>query len=233
MDDLRAFITSQPATTSVGMGYMRNATVQIVQNFTTDHDQAAKAVRLPVGSVGAYGSPYLSVIDLMKSWPGHPNRREVVMITDGIDRARRGPRARMAINPDVNSASDLAQRTGTMVHTIYAPGVGRLRRNYWEANNGQMGISKLSDDTGGESFFLGFQNPVSFKPYLDQLQTILGNQYLLGFSAIPGNKDGLQNVIIDEWRIQKNIEPVSERSLRLGCRLLLSSIFVTRIAFLR
>jgi len=137
MDDLRAFITSQPATTSVGMGYMRNATVQIVQNFTTDHDQAAKAVRLPVGSVGAYGSPYLSVIDLMKSWPGHPNRREVVMITDGIDRARRGPRARMAINPDVNSASDLAQRTGTMVHTIYAPGVGRLRRNYWEANNGQ------------------------------------------------------------------------------------------------
>jgi hypothetical protein len=196
LDDLRAFISAQPATTSVGVGYMRNATVQIVQNFTNDHDQAAKALRLPVGSVGAYGSPYLSVIDLMKRWPGHPNRREVVMVTDGIDRARGGPRFRTTIYPDVDTASDVAQRTGTMVHTIYAQGVGRLRRNYWEANNGQMGISKLSDDTGGESFFLGFQNPVSFKPYLDQLQTILGNQYLLGFSAKPGNKASLQNVTV-------------------------------------
>ena len=69
---------------------MRNATVQIVQDFTNDHTAAAKALRLPVGSTGAYGSPYLSVIDLMKRWPEHPNRREIVMVTDGIDRARRG-----------------------------------------------------------------------------------------------------------------------------------------------
>lgn len=195
LDDLRAFINAQPPTTSVGVGYMRNGTVQIAQDFTTDHSQAAKALRLPFASSGAYGSPYLSVIDFMKRWPEHANRREVIMVTDGIDRARGGPRYRLGgINPDVDSASSVAQRTGTIIHTIFARGVGRWGSNFWEITNGQNGIAKLSDETGGESFYLGTQNPVSFKPYLDDLQRALDNQYLLDFRAVPGKKSGLQYV---------------------------------------
>lgn len=194
LSELRGFISSQPPTTSVGVGYMRNATVQIVQNFTTDHEQAAKAVRLPIGSMGAFGSPYLSVADLMRRWPEHPNRREVIMVADGIDRARRGRNA--LTNPDVDTANRVAQRTGTIIHTIYFPGVGHWRRNFFEANNGVNGLAKLSDVTGGASFFLGLQAPVSFKPYLDDLQRILGNQYWLGFAANPGKKAGLQSVTV-------------------------------------
>jgi hypothetical protein len=196
LDDLHAFINAQPQTTSVGVGYMRNATVQIVQNFTAEHSQAAKALRLPVASSGAYGSPYLSVIDLMKRWPGHSNRREVIMVTDGIDRARGGPRYRglSFITPDVDSASRVAQRTGTIIHTIFTRGVGRLGSNFWEITNGQNGIAKLSDETGGWSFYLGTQNSVSFQPYLDDLQSILDNQFLLDFQALPGKKAGLQHV---------------------------------------
>jgi hypothetical protein len=197
--DLRAFVNSQPSTTLVGIGYMRNAVVQIAQDFTTDHAAAAKALRLPIGSTGAYGSPYLSVIDLMKRWPQSTNRREVVMVTDGIDRARRGgprPYGLSPISPDVDTASTVAQRTGTIIHTIYAPGVGRLHHNFWEATNGQNGIAKLSDETGGESFFLGLESAVSFKPYLDRIQKILENQYILTFEAKPGKKAGLQAVRI-------------------------------------
>src|SRR5271170_4865276 len=46
-DDLRGFIHSLPANTSVGIGYMRNGTVRIAQNLTNDHDRAASAMRLP------------------------------------------------------------------------------------------------------------------------------------------------------------------------------------------
>jgi hypothetical protein len=198
LDDLKNFINAQPSTTYVGVGYMRNATVQVLQDLTNDHAAAAKAVRLPLGSAGAYSSPYLSVIDLMKRWPDSDHRREVLMVTDGIDRAHRTiPGRGLRINPDVDSASDVAMRTGTIIHTIYTPGVGRLHRNYWEATSGQMGIAKLSDVTGGESFFLGLQMPVSIAPYLDQLQNILDNQYLLTVSAQPGKKTRLQNVAID------------------------------------
>jgi hypothetical protein len=197
LDELRTFINAQPPTTSVGVGYMRNATVQITQNVTADRAAVAKSIRLPLGSAGAYGSPYLSVIDLMKRWPDTQNRREVIMVTDGIDRARGGPRWRgLNNNPDVDSAAQVAMRTGTVIHTIYAPGSGRLHRNYWEATNGQMAIAKLSEITGGESFFLGLQSPVSFKPYLDDLQKVLDNRYWLSFSAKPGAKPGLQYVTL-------------------------------------
>ena len=199
LDDLKNFINAQPSTTNVGVGYMRNATVQVLQDLTNDHAAAAKAVRLPLGSGGAYSSPYLSVIDLMKRWPDtDQRRREVLMVTDGVDRARRIILGRgLRINPDVDSASDVAMSTGTIIHTIYTPGAGRHHRKYWEATSGQMGLAKLSDVTGGESFFLGLQMPVSIAPYLDQLQNILDNQYLLTVSAQPGKKTRLQNVAID------------------------------------
>jgi len=192
LNELRTFINAQPATTSVGVGYMRNATVQIIQNPTTDHALAAKALRLPLGSVGAYGSPYLSVVDLMKRWPASANRHEVILVSDGIDRAHRGRNA--LLNPDVDTANDVAQRTGTIIHTIYSPGVGHWHRNFWQANNGENALAKLSDVTGGESFYLGLQSPVSFTPYLDQLQKILNNQYLLSFEVKPDKKAGLQRV---------------------------------------
>jgi hypothetical protein len=196
LNDLRTFLSGQPSTTSVGVGYMRNATVQIAQNFTTDHELAAKAVRLPTGNVGAYGSPYLSLIDLIKRWPEHPNnRRELIMVSDGIDRARRERNA--LVNPDVDRANDTAMRTGTIVHTIYFPGVGHWHRNFFDANNGAMALGKISDVTGGESFFIGLPTPVSFQPYLETIQRILNNQYWLGFSANPGKKAGLQNVTIE------------------------------------
>lgn len=192
LDDLRGFIQAQPATTSVGVGYMRNATVQIAQNLTTDHGKAAKSVRLSLGTAGAYGSPYLSVVDLMKRWPDSSNRREVIIVSDGIDRAHRGRNA--LLNPDVDVASDVAQRNGIMIHTIYSPGVGHWHRNFWQANSGQNALAKLSDLTGGESFFLGLQPPVSFVPYLDQLRKTLDNQYLLSFYASQDNKARLQRV---------------------------------------
>lgn len=191
---MRNFIKAQPAATSIGVGYARNGVVEIRQNFTNDRELAAKALRLPLGSAGAYGSPYLSVVDLMKRWPDTTNRREVLMVTDGIDRARRAHNS--LHNPDVDTAAAIAQRTGTMIHSIYYPGVGHRHRNLRYATNGQNGLAKLSELTGGESFFIGWPAPVSFAPYLKDLQKILDNQYLLTFHATPGKKAGLQYVSV-------------------------------------
>jgi hypothetical protein len=194
--DLHEFIYSLPPTTSVGVGYMRNGTVQIAQDLTTDRRQAANALRIPLGSPGVYGSPYLSAIDLMKRWPDTQNRREIVMITDGIDRLHSWPHRRGLgpVSPDVDSASAVAQRTGTIINSIYARGVGWRGNNFWQVANGQNGMAKLADATGGESFFLGMGEPVSFRPYLDRLQNSLGNRYRLEFNAVAGKKPGLQDV---------------------------------------
>jgi hypothetical protein len=220
LNDLRDFINAQPATTAIGVGYMSNATIQIVQNFTADHALAAKAIRLPRGTLSSMDSPYLSLISLIKGWPEQKVRREVLMVSDGIDRLRnqrmssretapsvgRASRNTMpsmamstsmtTMSPDVDSASTAAQRYGVIVHGIYATGVGRAGRNAWEAQIGQSGVAKVTDEAGGEYFALGTQNLISFKPYLDRLQKILDNQYFLVFRAVPKNKAGLQRVNI-------------------------------------
>jgi len=194
--DLREFIYSLPRTTAVGVGYMRNGTVRVAQDLTTDHRQAVNSLRIPLGSPGVYGSPHLSAIDLMKRWPDSSNRREILMITDGIDRLHGWPNRRGLdlISPDVGAASTVAQRTGTIIHSIYTRGVGWRGSNYWQVTNGQNAMAKLADETGGESFFLGVGEPVSFRPYLDRLQSSLNNRYRLEFNAVPGKKPGLQNV---------------------------------------
>lgn len=220
LNDIRDFVNAQPATTVVGIAYMSNATIQIAQNFTADHAAAAKAIRLPRGNLSSMDSPYLSLISLIKGWPEQKVRREVLMVSDGIDRLR-GERASelrtmspsasrssrnmpttpsfstiSTMSPDADSASTAAQRYGVIVHGIYATGVGRAGRNAWEAQLGQAGIGKVADESGGEYYSLGTQNLVSFKPFLDRLQRVLDNQYYLVFGAVPRNKAGLQRVNI-------------------------------------
>ena len=88
LNDVKEFIKAQPPSTVIGIGYMSNAGVDIVQNFTADHDLAVKAVRLPRGGFSTMDSPYLSLISLVKGWSEQKVRRVVLMFSDGIDRLR-------------------------------------------------------------------------------------------------------------------------------------------------
>jgi hypothetical protein len=190
LEDLRQFILSQPATTLVAVGYMRDGTVDTTQNFTDDHVQAAKALRLPLGNVGAFASPWISIGDLISRWPETPVRREILVVSDGIDRfGGVGP-----ANPYVDTAIDLAQRAGVIIHAIFATGVGHSARMFWPVSWGQNYLSQVASETGGQAYFLGFETPVSFAPYLDDLTRKLNHQFLLAFLAKPGKKPGLQPV---------------------------------------
>jgi hypothetical protein len=208
LNDVRSFISEQPPSTVIAIGYMSNATVNIVQNLTSDHDLAAKAVRLPRGSLSTMDSPYLSLISLVKGWPQQNVRREVLMITDGLDRlrgnkvgpSRLGPgygavyHSMPTMSPDVNSASEISQRYNVLVYSLYAVGVGRAARSSWDLQVGLSGLTKLADETGGDCFSLGTSSLVSFKPSLERLQKMFDNQYYAVFQAIPKTKAGLQRV---------------------------------------
>jgi len=190
LEDLRRSINSQPATTRIGVGYMRDGTVDIVQNLTEDHNKAAKSLRLPLGLAGVNASPYFSVTDLIKRWPETPVRREILMISDGIDRY--GPGG--ASDPYVDQVVEQAQRAGIIIFSIYTPGAGHFGHSFWRINWGQNYLSQLSDETGGESYYLGSEAPVSFSPYLDDLGRRLLHQYLLTFLAKPVKKSAMQSV---------------------------------------
>ena len=222
LNDLKDFIKAQPQTTLIAIGYMSNAGVNIVQNFTPDHELAAKAVRLPRGSLSTMDSPYLSLMSVIKGWPQLKVRREVLMVTDGIDRARgerpemgmsttsmgRGPRGNAfataaptlgyqsmpSVSQDAMQTSKMAQRYNVIVFTLFSPGVGRAGRSSWDLEIGLSNMTLVAEESGGECFALSTSALVSFKPYLDRLDKELGNQYYLVFSSTQNKKPGLQRI---------------------------------------
>jgi hypothetical protein len=190
-DDLKKFMMAQPATTTIGVGYARNGTVQVMQKPTSDHAQAAKALRLPQGLIDA-SSPYLGITDLMKSWPQSANCRELLMISSGIDYLQGGPN-----DSYMQEAVDQAQRAAVQVNAIYETPPGHAGHSYWRISWGQNNLSQLTEKTGGEFYLQALSAPISFGPYLDQFANRLSHQYKLTFLAIPGNKPGFQRIRLE------------------------------------
>lgn len=182
LEDLRKFVLEQSSTTQIGIGYLRNGSVEVLQSPTLDHALAAKEIRLPLGVPGISASPYLALVDLIKKWPATSQAREVVMVTSGIDpNFGSGP-----LNPYLDQAIHAAQRGGVVVHSIYFGSAGHFGHSLWQITWGQNYLSQLAEETGGEFFWLGTSNPVSFSPYVKTLNEHFGNQYVLSFLA-PAN----------------------------------------------
>jgi hypothetical protein len=184
--DLKAFFAAQPDTTYISVGYARNGAVTLAQDFTNNHELAAKALRIPTGG-GAFSSPYLSILDLMKRWPASGDRRSILLISSGVDYFRGGgfgPKS-----PDLDPAIERAQKQNINIWSIYAPDAGHRSHGFFRTSTAQSNLGQLSDETGAESYSLGTGMPVTFKPWLDEIGVHLSNQYLLTFNAA-GQKKG-------------------------------------------
>jgi VWFA-related protein len=191
-NDLKAFFMAQPRTTYISVAYSRNGTAAVAQDFTQDHALAAKVLRLPLGAGGAFTSPYLSVQDWMKRWPDNGgDRRSIIMVSSGIDyfRGSFDP-----VDPDLDSTISRAQKQNINIWTVYYPDQGHLGRRPFSAFNAQSNLSRLSEETGGESYYLGTGFPVSLKPYFDEIADHLKNQYLLTFEANGGKKGKFERI---------------------------------------
>src|SRR5713226_3481951 len=183
--DLKAFFAGQPDTTYISVAYARNGAAMLAQDFTNDHQLAAKALRIPLGGGGAFSSPYLALLDLMKRWPSSADRRSILLISSGIDYFRGNFDFR---SPDLDSTISRAQKQNINIWTIYAPDAGHRARGFFLISRAQSNLSQLSDETGAESYYLGTAAPVTLKPYSDELSMHLSNQYLLTFKASGGAK---------------------------------------------
>lgn len=200
--DLKNFMQEQPSDVSVGIFYAQFGSVTTAAKFSTDHAEVAKKLRLPFGRrAGASPSIYLSLSDLVKRWPGNAPRREVLMLTSGLDRLEPGIQ-----DPYFDAAVNDVQRSGVNVYSIY---VGPLRLGLsFFGMIAQGNLGQLTSDSGGDAFFQGVSTPVSFKPFLGQLSTILQNQYLVTFEALASEK------------AKGDLRPISIRTEQAHVRLL-------------
>jgi hypothetical protein len=191
LEDMAQFIRSLPPNTMAAVGYMDHGRALFAAPLSADHAQVAQQLHLPGGSPGSDSSPYFCLSDLAKNWPSTDAgaRRELVMVTDGVDNFQSG------FDPDdpyVEAAIKDSVRARLIVYSIYWKSQGRSGQAGGESFVGQNFLSQVSQATGGKAFWQGMGNPVSFEPYFDELTRRLRNQYELRFSSALGGKPGVE-----------------------------------------
>ncbi|HTX76641.1 MAG TPA: hypothetical protein VMD29_10595 [Terracidiphilus sp.] len=193
MNDIASFIKGLPPDARVTLGWMENGVAKLTGPFTTDHQAVLSGLHIPAGFVDEDASPYFCLSDLAKRWPSNdPNaRREVVMVSDGVDYYYRrydpdDPYVQAAINDSV--------RAGLVVYSIYWKNKGRFDETMYANDSGQNLLLEVTQATGGNSYWVGMGDPVSFQPYFEDLDKRLGNQYEVGFVAPLKNKPEVLNM---------------------------------------
>lgn len=193
MDDIQHFISGLPPNVAAAIAYMENGRAVFSSPLSANHAQVVRGLHLPGGIPGIEASPYFCLSDLAKHWPGqNPQaRREVVMVTDGVDNYER------RYDPDdpyVQAAMNDAVRAGLVVYSIYWMNQGRFDRTFYASYDGQNLLNQLAEATGGKNFWQGLGNPVTFQPYFQELNRRLQNQYELGFETTTNGKPEVENM---------------------------------------
>jgi hypothetical protein len=191
--DIAKFVNTMPANAKVAVAYMQNGAAALTSPLTTDHAQAARGLHIPGGIPGSSASPYFCLSSLAQHWPSNDRaaRRVVVMITDGVDyyNPRYDPE-----DPYMQAAITDSVRNGLVVYSIYWQNQGRFDRSDYAANAGQNLLLSVTQATGGNSYWQGYGNPVSFQPYFKDLDRRLENQYEVSFTAPVKGKSQVESM---------------------------------------
>jgi hypothetical protein len=182
LSDIAGFVKEMPKNARIAIAYMENGRAALTGPLSSDPSEVLDGLHLPGGGPGVSSSAYFCLSDLAKNWPSHDAtaRREVVMITDGVDYYN----LRLDLNdPYVQAAIEDSVRSGLVVYSFYWKNRGGVDRSEYESNAGQSLLSEVTQATGGNSYWEGTGNPVSFDPFFKDLRQRLQNQYRLSFSS--------------------------------------------------
>jgi len=192
LSDIAKFIDGLPPNAKVAVAYMLNGRAMFTGPFTSDRASVERKLHLPLsGLPGVNASPYFCLSDLAKNWPSRDPqaRREVVMVTDGVDNYNRRYDPE---DPYVQAAIQDAVRARLIVYSIYWTNSGRFDRSMYAADTGQNLLTQVAEATGGNAYWEGYGNPVNFQPFFADIDHRLSHQYELDFLAPLGNKPQIE-----------------------------------------
>src|SRR6201998_419937 len=85
--EIETFVKEMPPNTKMAIAYMENGRAVLASPLSSNGADVLKGLHLSAGFPGSNASPYFCLSDLAKNWPSHDRtaRREVLMVTDGVD----------------------------------------------------------------------------------------------------------------------------------------------------
>lgn len=181
--DIQEFIRGLPKGTRVMVAYLRGGTSELRQKFTDDLDKAASSLRIISSSqFAAPRSPFDGVSDTLGRFDAMPaGRRAILLFSDGLDTTNGLNLASIMQSSDLDQAILKAQRKSVAIYSFYHPTVLTENANTILGLGAQGALEKLSDETGGRSFFHGISAPISFKPFFKDMFMSLNRQFALTY----------------------------------------------------
>jgi len=175
------FVRRLPPGSRIMIGYIRSGSLDVRRKFTTDPEKAAASLRPPMGlaSAGAF-NPYVEIIEALKRFDSQPlGRRALIVVSDGLDISRGVDSSTPGSSLDLQRAINEAQRRSVAIYSIYAPSAGNAGDLL--GLNGQSCLERLSKETGGRAFFEGTGAPVSFDPFIKEIDASISMQIALTY----------------------------------------------------
>ncbi|MEQ1923186.1 MAG: hypothetical protein ABL952_11830 [Pyrinomonadaceae bacterium] len=183
LKDIQQFIRGLPKGTRVMVAYLRGGSAELRQKFTDDLDKAANSLRIVSSSqFAAPRSPYDGISDTLNRFDAMPaGRRAVLLFSDGLDTTNGLNLASIMQSLDLDQAILRAQRKSVAIYSFYHPTALTESSNSILALGAQGALEKLSDETGGRSFFHGLSAPISFTPFFKDMFMSLNRQFALTY----------------------------------------------------
>lgn len=175
------FVRHLPPGSRVMIGYIRSGSLDVRRKFTTDLEKAAKGLRPPMGLASASPyNPFVEVIEGLRRFDSQPlGRRAIMLVSDGLDTSHGVDSSSPGQSLDLQLAINEAQRRSVAVYSIYAPSANGSATLL--GANGQSCLERLSKETGGRAFFEGTGAPVSFDPFIKEIDASLSMQIALTY----------------------------------------------------
>ena len=175
------FVRRLPPGSRVMVGYIRTGTLDVRRKFTLDLEKAAAGLRPTMGLASASPfNPYVEIIEALKRFDSQPlGRRTIVVVSDGVDTSRGLDSSSPGQSFDLQRAINEAQRRSVAIYSIYAPSAGSTGAAL--GLNGQSCLERLSKETGGRAFFEGTGAPVSFDPFIKEIDASVSMQIALTY----------------------------------------------------
>jgi VWFA-related protein len=182
------FIRNQPGGSRVMIGYIHQGSLEVRRKFTNELEKVAQGVRAPLGLASASPfNPYVEIIEGLRRFDSQPlGRRAMIVISDGLDVSRGVDSSSPGQSLDLQRAITEAQRRGVAIYSIFVPSLVSAGQNL--NLNGQSCLERLSSETGGRAFFQGTGAPVSFDPFLKEMDALFEKQIALTYLSTHTNK---------------------------------------------
>jgi len=202
-DDIRGFLSTLPPNVKATMAYMTSGQAVLAGPLTSEAKALVAELKMHTAPAA---SAYFCLSDLAKHWPSKDvaAHRVVVLISSGIE-----PYNSSTYDPSnqyVQAAVEDSLRAGLTVETIFwgnsSSSAGSTTA--YEVG-GQSYLLELATTTGGGAYGFGFGSPVSFKPYLDEIEARLKSDYVLAFDLPAGVRPGRVRISLKNANKANNV----------------------------